>query len=78
MGGTPIVTTSVGGNTELLENGKTGVVVKVGDEDDLYKGVVEVLKTSSGKELARNAEKKVKEFSVSRMIKETVSLLQNV
>lgn len=59
--GKPIVATSVGGTKEILENGKTGLLVPAGDHKALAKQILLLLQDESQKSyLGRNA------FQVSR------------
>ena len=41
--GVPVLASDVGGHRELIENGKTGVLYKAGDNDALAAGVVDIL-----------------------------------
>ncbi|MBL7045968.1 MAG: glycosyltransferase family 4 protein [Parcubacteria group bacterium] len=74
--GLPIVTTNVGGNPELIENGKNGMLVPFDDKQALRENIVKVVKTQSLKDkLIREGLKRVEDFNEDRMIKETIKAL---
>lgn len=72
--GVPIVTTNVGGNPEVVEDGKEGILIPFNDHEAIAKSLREVLSRrftihpSSGKDSF---------FSVERMVKECVRLLES-
>ena len=39
----PIITTRVGGNAELIESGKDGVLVEYNDKEELKKKIIELV-----------------------------------
>ncbi len=62
--GTPIVTTNVGGNPELIKDGITGVLVAVGDTQGLAQAIKQVLTNESTQiRLTQNARLRTKDFS---------------
>lgn len=68
----PFIATAVGGNPEVIDNGKDGFLVPVRNSDVLTGMIIQMLKS---KKLRKNVgkearEKVVKEFGVNRMIKE--------
>ena len=74
--GTPIITTNIGGNPELIENGKEGLLVPYNDKEALTKSImVLLLKPEYGIELAKKAQEKVAEFNVKRMIEKLATIL---
>lgn len=74
--GTPLVTTTVGGNTELIDANETGVLVGYNDKVGIKEGVEKILsdKIFSNK-ISVNAQKKVQEFTEARTVQETVKQL---
>lgn len=62
--GTPVVATRVGGIPELVEDGRTGVLVEPGDPAALARAILVVL--DRPEELARNARAAVARHSVER------------
>jgi len=75
----PIVTTRVGGNTELFETGDRGILVPYNDVDMLYGALLILLE--DGKtvtEYAHNARLFVQSFTQERMIKETLALFSTI
>jgi glycosyltransferase involved in cell wall biosynthesis len=75
--GTPVVTTDIGGNPEVIENEKNGLLVKLDDRDAIVRSVEKILlnEAFSG-ELTENARRTVALFNRERMINETVKILQ--
>ena len=77
--GTPIVTTNVGGNPELIENGKNGLTVPFNDEKGLERAITKLLEDKKyADRLAQEAKKKVQEFGENKMIKETANILKTI
>lgn len=77
--GTPIVTTDVGGNSELIENEKEGILVQYDNKIELLTAVRRILNGSlDGQGFARTAQEKVKQFSEQRMVDGTISVLKQV
>lgn len=77
--GIPIVTTDIGGNPEIIENEKSGLLIGFNDEKEIEKSVIKLLNNKKyGNTLVRQAQKKVQEFSEEKMIKETIKILKNI
>ncbi|XKT75420.1 MAG: glycosyltransferase family 4 protein [Patescibacteria group bacterium UBA2103] len=77
--GTPTVTTSVGGNPEIITHGRNGLLVPYKDTDALRKALTraltdEVFRRNSAAAGKRKADK----FSKDRMIQETKELLETL
>lgn len=74
--GLPCIATSVGGISDLIENGKNGKLVKVGDEEGIYNAIVELIRNM---ELARIMGEKgrksvVERFSIDSIAGEHIKL----
>jgi len=85
--GIPIVATNAGGNTELIEDKKTGLLVNYNNKEELKEAIVTYYKVSTQNdsselvsidEIAKNAHRKIKEFSRTRLTNETVAVLKNI
>ena len=75
--GTPIVTTFVGGNPELIENKKNGILVTFNNKNELYESIVSILDNPEhGERLAMNAKETLKKFSKEKMLAELVKVLK--
>ena len=75
--GTPIITTPVGGNIELIEGGKTGILVNYNDKLKIADSVTTLVRDPVLAEtISRNAKVKVKEFSDERMLGELAIFLK--
>jgi len=74
--GTPIVTTNVGGNPEIINDGENGLLVAPDDRNALMKAIERLLLDD---ELARKCslagKETVKRFTTERMLKETITAL---
>jgi glycosyltransferase involved in cell wall biosynthesis len=72
--GRPIIATNAGGNPELIEDKKTGLLIPVGDSEILSKKIRELLKDSDlANRLGHDAKEKSHEFSLTRMLTATAS-----
>lgn len=71
--GTPVVTTETEGAREIVQAGKTGLLVPVGDVAALSSAMIELLADNEKRSrLATNARQAVAaQFSVERMVQET-------
>lgn len=75
--GTPIITTPIGGNTELITDGKEGLLVPFNDSDALVQALKELMHNETLRTmLSREAQKKVALFHEDRVVTEFVALLQ--
>ncbi len=72
----PVITTGVGGVPEIIENMKTGIIVRPKDPKDIYYAILYTLSNiRKTNQFKKNLHKKVKEnFELSRMVKETKNL----
>lgn len=74
--GTPIVTTDVGGNGELITNEVSGVLIPYNNKIALTNAIIETLNDTQRREsYSSNAEKKIQVFNKDRMIEELCTLL---
>ncbi|MEX0651983.1 MAG: glycosyltransferase family 4 protein [Candidatus Paceibacterota bacterium] len=71
--GTPIITTDIGGNPELIDDSVNGLLVDFNNTDELYKKIITVLDSQDlSEKLVRNAKTKLKKFNPDDMVKELV------
>ena len=71
--GVPIITTSIGGNPEILQNEFNGLLIRPDDEEAIVKSIERVLVDDEFSfNMAKNAQKTVAEFSTLRMINDTI------
>lgn len=68
--GIPVIATDTSGNRELIKNGETGILVPVGDTEQLSRAIVQILQDEKyGKELASKSIKCVAErFNLDKVI----------
>ena len=77
--GTPIVTTDIGGNREILHHEHSALLVPFGDEDAFASAVNRLLNDPAyGEQLARAAKSGLEHFHWDRLVDETLVLLQDV
>lgn len=75
--GTPIITTDVGGNTELIEDGKTGFLVTYNDTQALRSAILALFESPDRAwALSAQAQAFGGRFTEKRMIDETVEVLK--
>jgi glycosyltransferase involved in cell wall biosynthesis len=75
--GTPIVTTNIGGNPELIEDGVTGVLVPYNDRDALLRAIISTLaEPLRAEEMSARGEKFVSSFTVDRMVLHTEDVIK--
>ena len=75
--GLPIIATDVGGNTEVIENKKTGIIVPPQNHVALADAITNLMQNESLRlSLAERAHKSMNRFSEKEMIDKTVSLYQ--
>ena len=72
----PVVCSRVGGNPELIEHGKNGLLYDVGNVEQLAERITLLLKDPKlSEEYGRNGRDKVeKEFSIQQMVSNTLSI----
>jgi len=73
---TPVITTSVGGNPELIEQGESGFLVKFNDEFNLLEAIKAIHRDKSiATNFCEKGKKRSEEFTVDRMLRETVEVI---
>ena len=75
VAGSPIVSTRVGGIPEIIEDGKTGILVEKGDEEALAKGILQFLEDKDlasefGRRARKSAEERFDHVAIGRTTKE--------
>ncbi|MDD4953997.1 MAG: GT4 family glycosyltransferase PelF [Candidatus Omnitrophica bacterium] len=76
--GVPVVATEVGGVVDIIEQGKTGLLVPPADPNSMAGAIIKILKDPElARVLAENAYKKVREqYNVELMVKNTLAVYQ--
>lgn len=76
--GTPVVTTNVGGNPELIEKDINGLLIEYNNKEQLQKAI---LKLHQNQELQQkfinNSQEKLKQFSFAKMLTKTIAVLES-
>ena len=78
--GVPVIATRIGGAVEIIEDNRTGILVRPGDIYEMVNSIIKVLKDRElSKNLALEARKKVeRDYSLTRMVDDTVKLYEEV
>ncbi|MFQ5574157.1 MAG: glycosyltransferase family 4 protein [Terriglobia bacterium] len=76
----PVVSTAVGGVPELVEDGKTGILVPPKDSRALSEGILRVVRDPGfAQQLGQAARARIEEsFSVARMVEETTKIYEEL
>ena len=77
--GVPIITTNIGGNPELITDGKEGLLVNYNNHAELLEAVYKIL---SNQDLARrftaNAGEKLKFFKWEKTVAQTIEAIKAI
>ena len=77
--GTPIITTNIGGNPEVIENGKDGILVGYNDKEKIRKAILFIENNPAlSEDLAKNAKEKLKIFDRGKMLSEITEMLEGI
>jgi len=77
--GVPVVATEVGGVVDIIENGKTGLLVPPADPANMAAAIIKIFKDKDlARGLAQNAYKKVQEkYNIELMVKNTLDVYED-
>jgi len=79
IAGVPLITTSAGGNKEIIHQGENGIMVKYNDEFNLIEVIRAVWNNSELQEhFIEEGKKTASNFSVEKMFNETIALLSKI
>lgn len=77
--GVPVVTTLVGGNSEVIDDGKNGYLVKLNDVNAIVARTTTLLQDAGLRAtISQSAKRKVKQFSNERMVDEVSKIIKAV
>lgn len=77
--GIPIITTTVGGNPELIKNGESGILLAYNDGEGFKNAIRELARSHDRARLYAGAAKnRLERFTKEKMIEATISVLQSV
>jgi glycosyltransferase involved in cell wall biosynthesis len=78
--GLPVVATAVGGNPEVIEDGRTGMLVPADDAQSLAEAVLRLWRRPArARRMGRAARRRVRnEFSVERMVEQYMDLYREI
>lgn len=77
--GVPVISTKIGGVIDIVDDRRTGILVKPGDIMEMVNSIIKLLKDRElAKDFAVEARKKVeKEYSLTRMAENTIKLYED-
>jgi len=77
--GVPVVATAVGGVVDIIEDGKTGLIVPPGDPQTMAEAIIKIFKNNElAQKLAENGYKKVKEkYNLELMVRNTLDVYKD-
>jgi len=77
--GTPIITTNIGGNPEVIEDGKSGLLVEYNNESQLISAVEKVFGDEwLANNMTKKAQEKLNNFNWKTAISQTIELLNDL
>lgn len=77
--GTPIVTTNIGGNPEVIEDNKEGLLVAFDDEKQMSGATIRILSDDElAKRLTANSKEKLQKFNWNDMVAQTAEIIRNL
>ncbi len=77
MLGTPVVTTRVGGNIEVIENDKNGILVEYDNREQLKSAIIGIFNNQERRmKMVNQAQADTGKFSREKMIRETVDIFE--
>jgi len=75
--GVPITVSCVGGNPEVIENEKSGLLFEYNNRDEIIDAAVKILSNNEfANQFSENALRKIKQFSFDDMVKKTLFVLK--
>ncbi|MBU1164157.1 glycosyltransferase family 4 protein [Patescibacteria group bacterium] len=75
---TPIITTNIGGNPELIEMGENGILIEYNNKNQLKDAILNLNKDSKLREkFVYNSEKVLKNFTFEKMMTKTIEVLKS-
>ena len=77
--GVPVITTTVGGNRELIRDGETGVLIPYNDVGKIKQAIAALAQDRRAyASLAQRAQEELKKFSLPAMLEATVVQLERL
>jgi len=75
----PIIATNVGGNPELIENGKNGILVEYQNREQLKEAILKLWSNEGlQNKFIQNSHQKLKEFSWENLVEKTLKVLESI
>jgi glycosyltransferase involved in cell wall biosynthesis len=75
--GVPVITTTAGGNPEVVKDGETGLLVEYNNKEQLKEAILKLWRNRELREkLVKNARQELHKFSFKEMIEKTLKVLK--
>jgi len=75
--GLPVITTNIGGNPEIINHNKNGLLVKYNDKEQLRAAILKLIQNQDlQRQLVNNAKDSLQAFTLDKMINQTIKLLK--
>ncbi|MFA6410055.1 MAG: glycosyltransferase family 4 protein [Candidatus Buchananbacteria bacterium] len=75
----PVVTTNIGGNPELIENEKNGLLIEYNNKEELKAAILKIYNSPElGQKFVENSKKVLEKFTFEEMINRTVDVLESI
>jgi len=75
----PIITTNIGGNPEIIENKKDGILIKYESKEQLKNAIINLHENRELRnKITENAKIKIKEFNKEKMLRRTIATLTGI
>ncbi|MCK4386500.1 MAG: glycosyltransferase family 4 protein [Candidatus Pacebacteria bacterium] len=73
----PIITTNIGGNSELIENNKEGILIEPNNKEEIKNAVLKIFRNDNFRQkIIQNAYQKSKQFSIQNTLDNLEKLLK--
>ena len=77
--GTPVITTNIGGNPELIKDGENGLLVEYNNKEQLKQAILKLHGSSELRQkFVENSKEVLKKFTLAEMINKTAAVLQKI
>jgi glycosyltransferase involved in cell wall biosynthesis/putative flippase GtrA len=73
--GTPVISTNIGNISEIVENGKDGLLVSPNNKEEILKAIQKLSDFSLRTKIIANAKEKAKHFSIEKTLEKTSQII---
>lgn len=77
--GIPVIASKKGGNSEVISDGKDGLLIPLNKEQELKKAIIKILNNQEfAQKLVKEGKEKIKKFNWDKLTKETLEVFKEV